>query len=280
MRTHKYVSIFALTSAVIVSGVCVTQVGAAIIEQRVMADSDDAEQHLYYRNDEDDGHPTQLGFVDITSSDLELGADDPPPDGQNSPGDGPLLIGIRWIDMNIPKNATITNAYVQFAANEEDKSFAFPGEAGSSVLVIAALSIVGELDPNPATYEPVPYNISDRAETASRVQWNNIPDWWPIGGPAPDPRDGPDQRTPDLSPIIQELIGQDGWVSGNPIALMFLPKFYNFNRTANSWGTGDTNEPGMNTGPLLHVEYFIPEPSMLSLMTIGCLSLAAVRRRR
>ena len=147
----------------------------------------------------------------VADSDLELGADDPPPDGQNSPGDGPLLVGIRWTDLNIPPGATITNAYVQFAVNEEDKSFAFPGEDGSSVLVIAAMSIVGELDPNPATYEAVPFNISDRPETASRVQWNNIPDWWPIGGPPPVDPEGPDQRTHDVSLINQELVDQPGW---------------------------------------------------------------------
>ena len=279
MRRHDSSLMLAWASVSVVLVGWLSPVEAATIEQRVLAGSDDAEQHLYYRGDEDDGHPTNLGSVDITSSDLELGADDPPPDGRNSPGDGPILVGIRWTDLGIPRRATITNAYVQFEVNEEDKSFAFPGEDGSSVLVIAAISVVGQLDPNPDTFAPVPYNISDRPETASRVQWNNIPDWWPIGGPPPVDPAGPDQRTPDLSPIIQEIVNQPGWEAGNALALMFVPKFYNFNRTAHSWDTADTNEPGLNTGPLLHIEW-VPEPATAVLASLCMGGLALTRRRR
>ena len=132
--------------------------------------------------------------------------------------------------------------------------------------------------------------------------WNDIPVWafdeFVPNGDAhnPDPHfdcngcgdEGPAQRTPDLSSIIQEIIDQPGWASGNPIALMLAPQTFNFNRTANSWESGDSNGPDppvlndgrlVNLGALLHVE-FVPEPASLALVTIGMLGLLAVRRRR
>src|SRR5207247_2119708 len=57
---------------------------------------------------------------------------------------------------------------------------------------------------------------------------------------------GPNQRTPDLGAVIQEIVSRPGWVSGNALVIIVTG---NGHRTAYSWD-------GSHTGaPLLHVEY-------------------------
>ena len=57
---------------------------------------------------------------------------------------------------------------------------------------------------------------------------------------------GPDQRTPDIGPVIQQIIGQPGWASGNALVIIVT-------------GTGERvaesyrGDPG--GAPLLTIEY-------------------------
>jgi hypothetical protein len=55
------------------------------------------------------------------------------------------------------------------------------------------------------------------------------------------------QRTPDLSAVVQEIVGQPGWASGNAIAIMIA-------------GTGTRTARAFNAAgaPVLHIEYTIP----------------------
>jgi hypothetical protein len=45
---------------------------------------------------------------------------------------------------------------------------------------------------------------------------------------------GPDQRTPDVSPIVREIINLDGWEEGNALAFIVSPKDLGFNPDTNS----------------------------------------------
>jgi len=67
---------------------------ATIVEARVTASSDDAEQFA-------------SGSMYLNSSDLELihDADD-------------QTVGMRWVNLTIPRGATISAAYIQFVAKE------------------------------------------------------------------------------------------------------------------------------------------------------------------
>ncbi len=66
------------------------------------------------------------------------------------------------------------------------------------------------------------------------------PDWTTVG------QAGAAQRTPDLSALVQAVVGRPGWVPGNALAFQVS-------------GTGVRKarafESGAAVAPLLHVEY-------------------------
>ena len=57
---------------------------------------------------------------------------------------------------------------------------------------------------------------------------------------------GPDQRTPNLSAVIQEIVDRPGWVSGQGLGLILTTSG---NRHVRSYDGNPT------VAPLLHVEY-------------------------
>lgn len=185
-------------------------------------------------------------MLDTTSSDLELGAEGGGTDVQD--------IGIRFRNVGIPVGATINSAYVQFTQDEADS-------------VATSLRIYGELSPNPAAYGGAPGSISSRARTSAYVDWNNLAAW-PTEHEA-----GPNQMTPNLAPVVQEIIGQAGWASGNALALIISAN-PGGERTAEAYD----GEPTM--APLLTVDFTpVPEPSTMVLAGLGLLTVLAFGRR-
>jgi hypothetical protein len=155
--------------------------------------------------------------VDLSSTDLELVVDA-----------GDLqTVGLRFSSLAIPPGATILNAYVQFKVDEvnsEETTVTVQGQA---------------IDDAPAFTTAIG-NITSRARTAAGVVWPQIPAWTTTG------QAGANQRTPDLSAVIQEIVNRPGWSSGNALVLIITGSGH---RTAESYN-GD--QPG---APLLHVEY-------------------------
>lgn len=128
--------------------------------------------------------------------------------------------------MTIPATSTITNAYIQFQVDEAN--------SGNT-----SLSIQGEATGNPTGFTSTANNIGSRPLTSAIVSWN--PASWNAAGIR-----GPDQRTPDLSNIIQELVNQDDWDNGNSMVFVINGSG---KRTAESF-------EGSSTGrPILHIEY-------------------------
>jgi hypothetical protein len=177
------------------------------LEVRVTTGSDDAEQS------------TRSGKNALTSDDLEITTD----------GNTVQLIGVRFASLAIPKNATITNAYVQFRVD------------GVSTAA-TSLTIRAESADNTPTYTTALNNISSRAATAASVGW--VPAPWQTVGAA-----GEAQRTPNLAALVQSVMGRAGWAQGNAMAFQFS-------------GTGMRKavafEGGASFAPLLHVEYTVP----------------------
>ncbi len=64
------------------------------------------------------------------------------------------------------------------------------------------------------------------------------PDWTSVGSR------GPDQRTPDLSAVVQEIVDRPGWSSGNALVLVVD-------------GSGGRTAEAYNGSapPVLHLEY-------------------------
>ena len=163
----------------------------------------------------DDAEESASGGMYLSSTDLEM---------VNDGGD--QTVGIRFTGVDIPQGATIVNAYVQFQVDE----------TGS---VATSLTIEGEDIDDALTFISSSGNISSRIRTIADVSWSPVA--WSTVGEA-----GPEQRTPDVSQIIQEIVARPGWLSGNALAVIItgtgerVAESYNGNRDA---------------APLLHVEY-------------------------
>jgi len=184
----------------------------------VSTSSDDAEEHVL------DGTMDSL-----TSSDLELGYED------SFAPENLQTIGCRWTGVPIPQGATITEAWVQFSADS----------VGSSYHIFdVSVIIEGELSANPATFSSTAGNISSRPTTTASVVWD-IPRWMTTHAM------GPEERTPDISSIIQEIVNQNGW-AGSAIVLMFRD-----NPAKPSAGTREAEayDGEAAEAPLLHISY-------------------------
>jgi len=188
-------------------------VASNMVASQITVSSDDAEQ------------TESSGVVDLGSSDLEFDQD----------GAAPQMIGLRFNNMTVPLNATITGAYVEFTV---DELWGVP----------TSVSFFGEVSDNPTTFTTAAYNISSRPRTTARVDWNNIPAWDSTTGTAI----GDKKQSPDISPIIQELVNRPGWVSGNSMVLII--------DGPNAGGRRTTDVSGV-TGPRLVVTYALEVPA-------------------
>jgi len=164
----------------------------------------------------DDAEESFSGSVGLTSSDLELVLES-----------SIQTVGIRFNSVAIPQGSTIVKASIQFQADETNSE-------------PTSLSIQGQLENNAATFTNTTGNISNRVRTGAAVVWN--PDPWTSVGDA-----GPNQKTPDISAVIQEIVDQAGWSDGNSLAVIIT-------------GTGKRVAESFNgdptAAPLLQVEYF------------------------
>lgn len=166
------------------------------------------------------------GAMSLTSNDLEM-----PWDGAKR-----QQMGMRFQNVTIPSGVTITKAYIQFTADRAD--------AGG----VVNLTVKGQKATAPVLFSTTSYDISSRARTTANVNW--LPSSWTTAGES-----GASQRTPDLSVILQELIGQAGWASGNPVVLIIEDNSGD-NRAFRAARTFD----GSSGAPVLHVEYGAAPP--------------------
>ena len=179
----------------------------------------------------DDAEQRQAGSVYLDSSDIEL------VESVNNM----QIVGFRFQNMNIPPEAVITNAYIQFQTKRVDN------------ITITNLTIEGEKNINASTFSTVVDNISDRIKTTANTLWS--PQVWNTIGER-----GADQRTSELAPIVQEIISQVGWVEGNSIAFIMSGVG---RRVAESY---DANHSG---AAQLYVEYTlesVDEPPVITLL--------------
>jgi len=196
---------------------------AIVIEKLVAEDNDDGEDHIAYPGQADDG------AEGLGSSDLEM----PWEDGIRS--SSYQVIGMRFIDLQIPKGSVVVNAYVQFTGDDNDNNKLTGGPVN--------LVINGLLQSNPARFSTGEDFYTDRIpKTITEAAWSSIPNWTNNRATAA-------ARTPDISSIIQEIVDQNDWAGGNALVL-----FIRDNETNPSDGQRSALSGPGATGPLLHIE--------------------------
>lgn len=160
------------------------------------------------REDDDAEESSSSGSVNLSSSDLELGYR------------GRQIVGVRFNNLDIPKGAVIIDAHIQFTVDESDEDESL-------------VSINAQATDHAPAFTSSSYDISSRSKTEATINWaiSN----WPSEGEA-----DVDQKTPDLSTIVQEVVDRSGWAVGN--AIVFLIEGTG-TRTAESYDGSEQGAP-------------------------------------
>jgi len=132
------------------------------------------------------------GDIYFNSTDLELSYD------RGSTGN--QVIGLRFTEIFLPPGAAITNAYIQFTADE-------------SVNIPGVLTISGEDTPDSEPFQAQAYDVSVRPRTSTAVEW--MPDNWVADESTAS------QQTADISEIIQEIVNKSNF-TGMGISMTFI----------------------------------------------------------
>ena len=157
--------------------------------------------------------------MDLGSSDLELGMEV-----------GLQQVGMRFINLAIPKESIIVNANIQFSCDE----------ASSSALT---LIIEGEASNNPAIFDNGSSNISSRVRTTNNVSW--VPEPWTVIQRRSDA-----EKTPDISSIIQEIVNRETYQPTDGIVIFIESTGGAGKRTAESSNGTASDAPTITIGYL------------------------------
>jgi hypothetical protein len=133
----------------------------------------------------DDAEEDSSGLVSRASSTLNLGE---------------MLTGIRFPTVNIPSNANVACAYIQF-------------ESTGVTERPAAFQVVGETSGFSPPFRFSTNNLSSRPTTSAVVTW--LPESWSYLNTSGFPHE-----TNNLSSIVQEIISHPDWSIGNPLTFL------------------------------------------------------------
>jgi hypothetical protein len=166
---------------------------AAPDETRVLAEEGDGAttREVPIATGGDDVEQWSTGYPSATSSDLEL------VDADESPGQ---TVGLRFTGLDLPRYATITEAWIQFTVAEADDR-------------ATSLTIAAEATGDAAPFTPTFGDLTRRSRTGAAVAWTPEP-WTDVGSA------GPASRTPDLSAVLQEVVDQPEWGPAGALALL------------------------------------------------------------
>lgn len=150
-------------------------------------------------------------------------------------------VGMRFAAMNIPQGVAIKSAYIDFvpaAVNIDKASFVFKGErTPDSDSLTSGINI-----------------LSSRTRTAASTAWSesDLGVWDLIGGLI-NPNEV--KTSPDISPVIQEIVNQADWCGGNALTV-FLESAV-LNSGIRSFYSGET---ATDFAPVLRVSYSSADP--------------------
>lgn len=195
-------------------------VASAVFETYIQSGSDDVEE------------TKSSGSLNLSSPDLDL------PFSYNNE----QIIGVRLRDINVPKNATISNAYLSFQVRSQttgDLNITIHGDKSK--------------DADPFGSSNNLKKPSQRTKTSASVTWN-ITD---------SPTAGSYLQSADISGIVEEIVSQGGWSSGNDMVFL-LEHHSGYNRRILQ-----SYESAGQNALKLHVEYStggtVAQPQTLGL---------------
>jgi len=114
---------------------------------------------------------------------------------------GEKIVGIRFPISGIPPKANIDSAFLQFTSEKARQE-------GETLILWQA-----ENRADPAPFSQTNSDLSQRSTFPEQIPWT--PSNWDTVGDA-----GLAQRSPDLSPLIQELVSLPEWTDQSPIHLI------------------------------------------------------------
>ena len=155
----------------------------------------------------DDAEESSYGGINLNSSDLELTMERSKQE-----------VGMRFTNLTIPKDMRILKAYIQFTVDETNSD-------------ATNLKIYGHKVANAPTFSQTNNNISSRVKTSASIGWS--PEAWTVVGAK-----GTAQQSADLTSVVQELVDQESWYSGNAMAFIVTGEG---KRVAQSFNKSATN---------------------------------------
>jgi hypothetical protein len=202
--------------------------------------------------------------MDLTSSDLELISE-----GEN--GLDWQVVGLQYGSLGIGRLSTINNAFITFRVD--------PGEVDLAGTI--ELSIFAHLSPNSATISANDFDLTSRTRTLARVDWDLSTTNPATGLPYTENQT---IVTPNLAPLLQELVNQVGWEPNSQLTLLFIPDAYlanpngaNFSLPEIEIASRDLTPPSFS--PLVVDFTAVPEPSSAMVVLLGA-GLACIARRK
>ena len=141
-------------------------------------------------HENDDAEEGVSGDIDLNSGELEL----------TYCKSHHQTVGIRFQSLAISANDKVEAAYLQFHVNDQSSEPTF-------------LEIYGQATDNAARFTTQRFDISSRNKTKAVVAWQPKP-WNDLGS------SGIDHRTPNLAPVLQEIVNRSGWEEGRAVAFL------------------------------------------------------------
>lgn len=170
----------------------------------------------------DDVEELGNGWLYVASSDLELVEDG-----------GIQTVGLRLAGVGIPRGAVVTAAWVEFVVDEPDSA---PAD------LTIRMQDAGNAPPFSGSRA-----VTGRASTPA-VSWTPGP-WQTVGASL---------RTPDLSGLVQQVVGRSDWSPGNALAVII---------GGQGTRTARAREAGADTAPRMVIEWTQGAPDPVATTT-------------
>ncbi|NIB40249.1 VWA domain-containing protein [Pseudomaricurvus alkylphenolicus] len=106
-------------------------------------------------------------------------------------------VGLRFADVAVPSQATITNAYIEFTAASTNSDS-------------ATYTIAAEDTGNADEFDETSKKVRTRTKTSNQVTWSNVESW----------DSGETYNSPEVTTIVQELVNRGDWCGGNAMAFI------------------------------------------------------------